>query len=314
MIKLFDAKYILLSGFLCFGSLVHAQDQDSDPAPDRWFEVELIVFQHTTSPTDERWTEERETDQSTIEKNQNFTDDFDFSGDKQPSNTETSQTNKQSPASEKPLVDLKNADGTLLFDTAEPLSESLQGDDNEAWVILPTELHQLTAEATHLKVSKEYNVLFHQAWRQPMVFADQSSWVVISGGERFNDQYSLQGSIRYSLRRYLHARTDLALVEFAPIQSKQNIQIDPEGTPSTLPTDNELSTNTRYQAFRTFRLQQGRRMRSGELHYIDSPVLGVLIKITPYHNESEIIEVIEEPEIPANLTQPDTANGSPVTN
>lgn len=323
MIKLFAAKYLPLSIFLCYGSLIHAQgsDTDNEPAPDRWFEVELIVFQHTASPTNERWTEELEADQRMTENDQDIARSFAIPGDQQQSANDFSSTsesnqpkNEQSLTNEKPLIELKMADGTPLFDVAEALNENQQNAVNDAWIILPTEQHKLTAEAGHLKVSKEYNVLFHQAWRQPMVTAEQSSWVVVRGGERFTDQYSLQGSIRFSLRRYLHARTDLYLQELAPIKNIQNNSIEIDETSTDRSTTNELSPEIMYQALRTFRLQQSRRMRSVELHYIDSPVIGVLIKITPYNNEDELIEAIEEPEVTTKITPPATEGSAPEIN
>ena len=35
----------------------------------------------------------------------------------------------------------------------------------------------------------------------------------------------------------------------------------------------------------SYAFQQQRRMRSGELHYLDHPVIGLLVKVTPYESE-----------------------------
>jgi hypothetical protein len=34
--------------------------------------------------------------------------------------------------------------------------------------------------------------------------------------------------------------------------------------------------------YRVFRLQQSRRMRSSEIHYLDHPLFGVIAQVTPY--------------------------------
>ena len=40
-------------------------------------------------------------------------------------------------------------------------------------------------------------------------------------------------------------------------------------------------------------LQQSRRMKSGELHFFDHPLIGVLIVIRPYELESTTPELVE---------------------
>lgn len=55
--------------------------------------------------------------------------------------------------------------------------------------------------------------------------------------------------------------------------------------------------NNQYAVERTIALRQHRRMRSKELHYIDHPLMGLLIKITPY--ELPVPEpVVDEPSLP----------------
>ncbi len=51
--------------------------------------------------------------------------------------------------------------------------------------------------------------------------------------------------------------------------------------------------NRQYVADRTVTLRQHRRMRSNELHFIDHPMMGLLIKITPYERPTE--ETPQEP-------------------
>lgn len=50
----------------------------------------------------------------------------------------------------------------------------------------------------------------------------------------------------------------------------------------------------RYEPIQTVQLKQSRRMRSNELHYLDHPLLGLVVRITPYERPEEI-EVDERP-------------------
>ncbi|MCG8313163.1 MAG: peptidoglycan binding protein CsiV [Pseudomonadales bacterium] len=46
-------------------------------------------------------------------------------------------------------------------------------------------------------------------------------------------------------------------------------------------------TVTRYQSIRTGVMDESRRMRSGELHYIDHPLFGMVVKVIPYFPAAE---------------------------
>ncbi len=65
---------------------------------------------------------------------------------------------------------------------------------------------------------------------------------------------------------------------------------------------NESSTH--YEAIRTVVIDESRRMRSNELHYLDHPLFGMVIKITSYEAPAPEIEeenlAIKSTELPAN--------------
>ena len=73
----------------------------------------------------------------------------------------------------------------------------------------------------------------------------------------------LEGTITISIGRYLHVWTDFLFRR-------------PDDNPTTL--DNAPGTVT----LKKFRYKDHRRMRSRELHYIDSPSFGILIYALPY--------------------------------
>ena len=120
--------------------------------------------------------------------------------------------------------------------------------DTTAGSNFPRVGHSLSHTAQALRRSPHYRVLYHHAWRQPGYSPGKAMPVVV-----FNDEApgagTLEGTITLNRRRYLHADVDLWF----------------EDTDTLLPV----------------RLQQSRRMRSKELHYIDHPRLGVLIIAHP---------------------------------
>ena len=114
---------------------------------------------------------------------------------------------------------------------------------------LPNSKRTLTDAAKRVRRASEKPVrLTHMLWRQPAVSSKDATPVYVSGSTKTG---TLVGTAKVSVRRYLHLDLDLLL------QS-------PGGPAPGL-----------------FRMQAHRRMRSGELHYIDHPAMGALVRITP---------------------------------
>jgi len=99
--------------------------------------------------------------------------------------------------------------------------------------------------------------------------------------------YELEGKITIALSRYLHTYTDLVL-------RRPRLSIDPvlsSSVQNRLPTT--YSADTRI--LNNHSLKEHRRMRSKNLHYIDSPEFAMLVLITPYEVTEEIVEAPIEP-------------------
>lgn len=120
---------------------------------------------------------------------------------------------------------------------------------------------KLTREATALERNKDYRLLFHQAWRMRLVSEAKSIPLLIEGGDYFVGMPELQGKLKLSVARYLHLETDLFLNTFEAVN----------------PTN--AANAAAFKVISSAGMHQRRRMRSNELHFIDSPYLGLLIKI-----------------------------------
>lgn len=85
-------------------------------------------------------------------------------------------------------------------------------------------------DAYALRVTNGYQLLWHQAWQQPMLPETDAPWIQIEAGEEHEGRYSLEGSLRIYLERFLHLDTDLWLSEFEP--TPQPDLTDDESLPS----------------------------------------------------------------------------------
>lgn len=118
------------------------------------------------------------------------------------------------------------------------------------WWPLPDTSRTLGPVAYTLSRKAGYPVLAHVKWRQVVRAPGEAVPLALArvmGEESETLPAGLEGDVKVSVSRYLHLETDLRLVEGE-----------------------------------VYALQQQRRMRSGELHYLDHPHLGLLALITPY--------------------------------
>jgi hypothetical protein len=165
---------------------------------------------------------------------------------------------------------------------------------------LPQKAYQLAQEEKLLKESKNYNVLLHTAWRQPGM--EESIALPVHIHQEYiyrapgSDQETpasaptfgisqpastpptrsiLDGYVRIVLSRYLHAQVDLSYV--VGIKPQQDMIFSDDTMEPVGPEP------------MVFQLKQSRKMRSTEVHYLDHPVLGVIVLATPYEIDAKQI-------------------------
>ncbi len=196
------------------------------------------------------------------------------------------------------LIEDSPAAGTTTLDPPE-LQLPIESQPPEPYALLAEEDFTLKTEFSRLQRSRSLKPEIHLAWRQPVT--DKNSAQLLYLRTPFTEEKtgkeamaeiaaeaavdteiftgvvtlsetkppSLEGTIRISIKRYLHVELDLIRhitpPSFAPYEQPFN------------------DTLTEYpQTDNSYRMQANRRMRSNELHYIDHPLMGVLIRITPY--------------------------------
>lgn len=241
-----------------------------------WYQVELIVFARKNDTSQEHW----------------------------PSNIKLRYPSD--------WVELKE------ITTAENSSVDLT---KEAFYRLPESERQLNAQAQKLERNSRFQVLFHNAWRQAITNEKAAKSILIQGGQTFGQHQELEGSIRLSVATYLKLQTNLWYSQFdlnvgqeqtrqwpelpkqpnflatpiaglsldSSLELEQALAVENQQWDNTLATpdnSNDPANSDNYLTRQIILLQQSRDMRSSEIHYIDHPVVGIIVQVTPYPAQS----------------------------
>lgn len=169
------------------------------------------------------------------------------------------------------------------------------------FVALPSKHQEFRGKVAYMQRRGLYTTLFHETWLQPMTDRGNSLPVIIDQSGDTGQWPRLQGSVKLYLSRYLHLETNLWLNTSgdylpgqwrmpAPPLAPQSLIIEDPGVPEELPepypvedveTAEVVEEGPVYPWRHAVLLKQKRRMRSKEVHYIDHPLLGIIIEITP---------------------------------
>jgi hypothetical protein len=159
----------------------------------------------------------------------------------------------------------------------------------EGFHALPLAAANLAGVKSRLQSSGRYRVIAHKLWQQPGLDLAAAVPVRVRGGIDYSARFpqgraveyvqgprglpmgveagalnEVDGTVTIVRGRYLHVYTDL--VYRTPMT---NPGVDPQGPHALGPS------------LANIRVQGQRRMRSRELHYLDHPLLGILVQITP---------------------------------
>lgn len=198
-----------------------------------------------------------------------------------------------------------------------PLPENLSSAHSEklkgplAYIQLRRDQSRLEEKRALLQKASRYEPLIHLSWRQPGLGPEEAEAIHIHEGVNWTDEVEtetaettsqdqdpaadnsaatpplvddlegppapyIDGTIKLIRKRFLHVEADF--IYRAPyIDDKDNLL-------------------ARKQWPQAFRLQETRRMRSREIHYLDHPMFGVLILATPYVAPVEDTPVEGSPE------------------
>jgi hypothetical protein len=144
------------------------------------------------------------------------------------------------------VFELLGAEGVPALEADEPATPAVEVPPPDArFEPLPPERMLLAPEYHSLRSSKQYRPLVHLGWRQQVL------------------------GPRQSVARPLYEETQTGVVEgLLRVYSESFLHVD-------------LDLTLHVAGDGSYRLNDSRRVRSGETHYFDHPRFGVLLRLTP---------------------------------
>ena len=195
----------------------------------------------------------------------------------------------------------------------EALAQALRADAQQlaadSYRFDPSRLAQLSDVQARLR--RRYEILVAGSWQQPVPARDAPQPLLLQTGQRFGDLFQLEGFVEVTISRYLHVRTNLKyfepelgaylvaadpmLAESVQAEIAAQDAADAEAAAST-PVSGDPASQEPAAVFERvvpegdhfMELAQQRRMRSAELHYLDHPKFGVLVRIDPVPASPEL--------------------------
>lgn len=116
---------------------------------------------------------------------------------------------------------------------------------------LPASDHRFSGTANRLRNQPGYTLIWHEAWQQTLRGSRSAPAISLPSSLR---PLGIEARIRPYRQRFLHFEVDV----------RWHIAAADTAEPTAF-----------------WRLAQSRRMRSGQTHYLDHPVLGVIVRIDP---------------------------------
>jgi hypothetical protein len=225
-------------------------------------------------------------------------DEEDLMSGLNPDIPEPEYTPSDQPVLQYPAANIDPSAPDISESMAVELEDLFNAERSEAYRALPPAQLSLRADKRRLQRSPNYRVLYHTAWRQPILAMEQSIPILIQAGERFDDYYELDGTVTISLARFLHIDTDLWFTSFLPRFNVDQSGLASQSMSGLRPDERELlsqypdlyefeSRRDSYIPYQTYKLVQSRRMRSSKIHYLDHPAFGLMLQITEYQLEED---------------------------
>jgi hypothetical protein len=145
----------------------------------------------------------------------------------------------------------------------------------------------LKKQYNRMNASSEYKILFYGAWRQAGLEKNKAFEININdlkNSHRVRSKNTLTGTFKLVLARYLHIYNQLNYQRKVTITEDSKITATDSAASEkqTGVLSNDMAPHNG-----SYPLNSHRRMRSKELHYIDHPLVGMLIQINPVEKKKE---------------------------
>jgi hypothetical protein len=307
------------------------------PDGNRWVEVEVTVFRAETNSSDEVANPGR-LKLSYFPNARLLSSPLDsyaypFEADQPPAPFAAQPTPQ--PASARPLDDLLAQDNAApeeivppkpMYDFSVLAAPGVPGSfkvldlARDPFVRLDAAVAKFSGMDRNLEQSPDYQVLWHEVWRQPLLERGDVKAVVVQAGETLDEHTALEGSLRLSRTGdRAHLDLNLWLSEFgvndADDAARWQLPAVPEAARPKKPEPEAVAAQQSAPGLfplqppqqplnavpepergivRIWQVQGAEDMAIGELRYLDHPVLGVLIEARPYLLPEAVTPAVSE--------------------
>tara|TARA_B100000035_G_scaffold309437_1_gene315630 strand:- start:114 stop:938 length:825 start_codon:yes stop_codon:yes gene_type:complete len=138
----------------------------------------------------------------------------------------------------------------------------------------------LSAETSKIARSRDFRVISTKSWFQNIKNEDEAEFIFIDSD--FFKGTRIFGFFQLYKERFLHFNSNLYLAELDPLTSQQEKLISGK---NVFNEELELNIFEEQNQKILFEVKYSKKFRSGELHYVDHPKFGMLVKLTKAQKE-----------------------------
>ena len=186
---------------------------------------------------------------------------------------------------------------------AAPLTDRKPDLERDAFVQLPSQLSTLAKASHSLRRSRDYRVLWEGSWRMPLIRDAEPVSIRIVGGHESGSSHEIEGVLQLSLKRFLHAQTQLWVNELNPVRPLEQLLAGAPVLSDTVQPYNPVGHNLpgpvqpQQIQFRwpkeldysaSMPLHSSKRLSFGKLIYLDNPEAGLLIRVSPWERPEPV--------------------------
>ena len=151
---------------------------------------------------------------------------------------------------------------------------------------LPIDNLKLGNVVARLKADQNYQVLLHQAWRQPVGTSATAPWLQLSSGsvtdESGNSQPEFAGLIKLYRNPHLFMDADLLLRRLGMSKPSTTSQTHYAGSADVSAAQATVEASAApVPTLKEYPLVSSNRVMEGQITYFDGPMLGLLVQARP---------------------------------
>lgn len=167
----------------------------------------------------------------------------------------------------------------LRYETIDATQPSETGLTKQMWPTGENKL-ALAGAITELQASRrEYKVWSKGAWLQPIREDQTDTPLSIQVTDSKDPSRKLQGTFNVRKSRFYHAEIDVFLTDATSVWPDEVDPIMTEPPLSAAPISEQSAPPAPLTPSNIIHFKDSRRVRNGEIHYVDHPALGLIVMV-----------------------------------